>query len=72
MEVLKAGLPALDEDTIEKRLAAGRFAQASVGLEGFTVTPSVLALQRRYAFGEITMDEFIAAIPTATAADLGG
>lgn len=46
-----------------RRQEAVRYAQASVGLEGFQLTDQVAALAQRFIDGEIELSEFMAALP---------
>ncbi|CEI18819.1 antitoxin VbhA family protein (plasmid) [Xanthomonas axonopodis pv. cassiae] len=46
-----------------RRQEAVRYAQASVGLEGFQLTDQVAALAQRFIDGEIELAEFMAALP---------
>ena len=47
------------------RQEAVDYGRDSVGLEGFTLSPAVEALNARYVAGELTSDELTAAIKEA-------
>lgn len=51
--------PALSTAERRKREDAVRFANASVGLEGFRVTPEAEARAQRFVSGEIDLAEFL-------------
>lgn len=51
--------PALSAEERRKREDAVRFANASVGLEGFRVTPEAEARAQRFVSGEIDLAEFL-------------
>ena len=51
--------PALSDAERGKREDAVRFANASVGLEGFRVTPEAEARAQRFVNGEIDLAEFL-------------
>lgn len=63
--ILKSHQPATDDLAQAKRQKAIDFARASVGLEGFTLSPEVEAINRRFIAGELTGDEHVAAIRAA-------
>ncbi|MDP2027542.1 antitoxin VbhA family protein [Sulfuriferula sp.] len=63
--ILKSHHPATDDQAQAKRQKAIDFARASVGLEGFTLSPEVEAINRRFVVGELTGDEHVAAIRAA-------
>lgn len=63
--ILKSHQPATDELAQANRQKAIDFARASVGLEGFTLSPEVEAINRRFIAGELTGDEHVAAIRAA-------
>lgn len=54
-----------DDQARAARQKAIDFARASVELEGFTLSPEVEAINRRYIAGELTGDEHSAAIKAA-------
>ena len=54
-----AARPTLSAAERLKREDAVRFANASVGLEGFQVTPEAEARARRFVNGEIDLAEFL-------------
>jgi hypothetical protein len=58
-------LPTTDDQARAERQKAIDFARASVELEGFTLSPEVEAINRRFIDGELTGDEHIAAIRAA-------
>ena len=51
--------PALSPDERRKREDAVRFANASVGLEGFKVSPEAEARAERFITGDIDLAEFL-------------
>lgn len=61
----KATASVAPPSTVEERQAAVNFGQASVALEGFTVSAEAQAQQQRWVRGEITMDQCIAEIKQA-------
>lgn len=63
--ILKPHPPATDDQMRAVRQKAIDFARASVGLEGFTLSPEVEAINRRFIDGELTGEEHIAAIREA-------
>lgn len=54
--------PAISKDESRRRKEAVTFARHSVALSGFTLTPEVEQLGRRFIAGELTSDEHIQAI----------
>lgn len=56
---------ATDDQERTARQKAIDFARASVELEGFTLSPEVEAISRRFIAGELTGEEHIAAIRAA-------
>lgn len=63
--IQKPHQPATDDQERAARQKAIDFARASVGLEGFTLSPEVEAISRRFIAGELTGDEHVAAIRAA-------
>lgn len=55
-------LPTTDDQARAARQKAIDFARASVALEGFTLSPEVEAINRRFIDGELTGDEHVSAI----------
>lgn len=60
--IQKPPQPATDDQARAARQKAIDFARASVGLEGFTLSPEVEAINCRFIDGELTGEEHIAAI----------
>jgi hypothetical protein len=54
--------PAISTDEIAQRRRSVDFARGSVRLEGFTLSPEVETINRRYESGELTSDEHVEAI----------
>lgn len=61
-----------DDQARAARQKAIDFARASVALEGFTLSPEVEAINRRYIDGELPGDEHSAAIKAAVLPDATG
>lgn len=54
--------PAISEEERERRLKAVNFSRGSVRYEGGTQADEVEAIAARYVAGELTLDEYIAAV----------
>lgn len=67
----KIGRPPIDAHERERRQKAIDSARASVQLEGFTISPEIEAINRRFIDGELTGDEHIAAIRTIAMGERG-
>ena len=52
----------ISADEAAHRLRSVEFARGSVRYEGFTLSPEVEAINRRYVAGELTSDEHVEAI----------
>ena len=61
----KSHQPATKDQARAARQRAIDFARASVGLEGFTLSPEVEAINRSFIAGKLTGEEHIAAIRAA-------
>lgn len=57
--------PTTDDQARAARQKVIDFARASVGLEGFTLSPEVETINRRFIDGELTGGEHVAAICAA-------
>lgn len=63
--------PTITEDERARRLKAVNFSRGSVRYEGGIQTEEVEAIADRYVAGELTLDEYIAAVKASDTVRLG-